>query len=256
MELRTYLNQEVQTSSASLILLIMGFASAMVDTMTVPTVKTFVANNTGNWILLSLGVVQLQHEYPELVYPVRCLVALTGSWTGSFVTGQIGHRVGMHKRWFLLAELTFESLLIYMCAMLLYTGAVHLEQTTNLVILSFLSWAFGAQGVVTKAMGVPGIVMPAVVTGAMGDLLADPNLFAPLSKNKIRNQRGAHVLIFFCGGVIGGVVLKYVDATLVLILTASVKLLGAACFLVVPGSTPGITAGLEVEREKQDVGRD
>jgi len=230
-----YLREDIRTTHVDLILLIMGFASAMVDTMTVPTVKTFVANNTGNWILLSLGTVGLQHEYPGLIFPVRCIVALAGSWTGSFLTGQIGHRIGMRKRWWLLAEFIFESLLVYMSAILLYTHAVRLSQNTNLVILFFLSWVFGSQGVATKALGVPGIAMPAVVTGAMNDLLGDPDLFVPVMKNKIRNQRASFVLVFFCGGITGGLVLKYVDAPLVLVLTASMKLLGAVCFLFVPG---------------------
>ena len=38
------------------------------------------ANNTGNWVFLSMGVVGLQGLYPELVHPVRCIVALSGSW--------------------------------------------------------------------------------------------------------------------------------------------------------------------------------
>jgi hypothetical protein len=42
MTVRTYLQEDIRTTHVDLILLIMGFASAMVDTMTVPTVKTFV----------------------------------------------------------------------------------------------------------------------------------------------------------------------------------------------------------------------
>jgi len=220
--------------------------------MTVPTVKTFVANNTGNWILLSLGTVGLQHEYPALVFPVRCIVALAGSWTGSFLTGQIGHRIGMRKRWWLLAEFIFESLIVYMSAILLYTHAVRLDQNTNYVILFFLSWVFGSQGVATKALGVPGLAMPAVVTGAMNDLLGDPDLFAPLTKNKIRNRRATFVLVFFFGGITGGLVLKHVDAALVLVLTASMKLLGGICFLAVPGVVVKSDLGVASPSSKLD----
>lgn len=122
-----------------------------------------------------------------------------------------------------------------MSAILVYTHAVDLDKSTNLVMLFFLSWVFGSQGVASKALAVPGIAMPAVVTGAMGDLLGDPKLFAPLRENKTRNQRAIFVIIFFCGGIVGGAVLRYVNAALVLVLTASMKLLGAACFLLVAG---------------------
>ena len=131
-----------------------------------------------------------------------------------------------------------------MSAILLYTDAVRLNQNTNLIILFFLSWVFGSQGVAAKSLGVPGIAMPAVVTGAMNDLLGDPDLFIPLTKNKTRNQRVVFVLLFFCGGIVGGLVLKHVDAALVLVLTASMKLLGAVCFLVVPGAVPELDSAV------------
>jgi len=162
----------------------------------------------------------------------------------------------MRKRWWLLTEFIFESLLVYMSAILLYTHAVRLNQNTNLIILFFLSWVFGSQGVAAKSLGVPGIAMPAVVTGTMNDLLGDPDLFVPLTKNKTRNQRVVFVLLFFCGGIVGGLVLKHVDAALVLVLTASMKLLGAVCFLVVPGAVlkPDSVASPSKSNEEKAVG--
>lgn len=228
--LRLY--DEIDIAHADVILIIFGFASAMVDTMTVPTTKTFVANNTGNWILLALGAVGLADEYPLLVFPVRCIVALCGSWTGSFVNGQLGRIYGVRKRWFLLANSTFEALMIWLCVILLYTNACSMFNTTNLVILFLLSWVFGSQGAVTKAMGVKGIPMPAVVTGAMGDLLSDPRLFAPLRQNRERNQRIVFLLTFFIGAIMGGIVLRWANASAVLVVTASIKLVGGFGWLL------------------------
>ncbi|KAI5475114.1 hypothetical protein MNV49_001913 [Pseudohyphozyma bogoriensis] len=188
-------------------LLLMTFSTSMVDTMTVPTMHIFVANNTGNLLLLGLGAAGLHKNYPDLVYPDRAGVALVGSWVGSFVTGLLKTRFGARRRAFLIGEFSFEGILILVCAILLYTNAVDLTQGSKLLaIIALLGYSYGAQSVSTKALGMP-TIMVQVVTGAMADLLADPKLFVPLMENKARNQRALFILTFFVGAVLGGLIL-------------------------------------------------
>ncbi|KAI5477865.1 hypothetical protein MNV49_005850 [Pseudohyphozyma bogoriensis] len=166
-------------------LMLMAFSSSMVDTMTVPLLQVFVANNTGNLLLLGLGAAGLHSSYPELVVPDRAAVALVGSCVGNFVAGQLKHVFGPRRRIYLIAEFILEALLIFISAILLYSHAIAIDSPrTILAIIAILSYSYGAQSVMAKGLGGP-TAMVQVVTGAMGELLADPKLFAPLGKNKL-----------------------------------------------------------------------
>jgi len=240
MHVHAYLNEEIKHPRVDLILLVLAFASAIVDTVTVPTVRVFVANSTGNLLLLALGAAGLKKDYPTLVFSDRTAVALVSSWVAAFTVGYLGRFFGPRTRLWLVGEFTFEAALIFISAALLYTKSVSLENETNLVVITLLGWVFGAQAVVSKALGVKAILVPQVVTGAMGDLFSDPRLFGPLRSNVPRNQRAAFVIVFFAGAAIGGVALKDVNPEMVLILTAVFKLVAALLFFVVPGAKPKI----------------
>ncbi|KAM0751362.1 hypothetical protein T439DRAFT_380343 [Meredithblackwellia eburnea MCA 4105] len=230
-----FLTEDIQSPwRIDCILLVLAFASAMVDTMTLPTIKVFVANNTGNLLLLGLGAAGLQKQYPELVFPDRAGCALAASWFGSYLTGQFINYFGKRRRFTIFTEFAFESLLIFISTILVYTKAVVLNTKTDFSIIFLLAWVFGSQGVITKTLGVPQI--PAqVVTGAMADLWSDPKLLAPLRQNVPRNQRVAFIVVFFAGACVGGTVLLKVNAELVLLLTAILKLVVAGLFFLVPG---------------------
>lgn len=123
-----------------------------------------------------------------------------------------------------------------MPAILLYTNALSLTGSTNLVVIFLLGWSFGSQSVATKFLGVPTIAVQ-VVTGAMGDLLSDPKLFVPLGANAPRNQRAIFILTFFVGSVVGGLILIHTSGPLVLFLVGVFKLIGALAFLLVPSAS-------------------
>lgn len=144
----------------------------------------------------------------------------------AFVTGHLSRRYGARTRWYLAVTFTFNSLIILICAILLYAKAVEYVEPGNyalyvfcsLSLLSFfisdlytlllgadtifsphriilLAWVFGAQPVLTKGLAIKAIPMPQVVTGTLSEIFADPNLFA--WKNDMRNQRVIFVLVFF-----------------------------------------------------------
>ncbi|KAK4705716.1 replication factor A1, partial [Phenoliferia sp. Uapishka_3] len=241
--------------------------STSVDTMTVPTIKVFVANSTGNLLLLALGAAGLHKQYPDLVFPSRAGVALATSWLSSFVTGHHMRYFGQRRRIWVMGELgkpfavrsnsnisnlsvnkskVFESLLVFISVILLYTNSIQLDNNTNLVFIGLLGWVFGA--LITKTLGVPTI--PAqVVTGAMADLLSDANLFAPIRSNIPRNQRAGFILVFFGFAAIGGTVLVKANAEAVVVVTASLKLLTALLFFWVPG----VPKKMVMDAEKGDL---
>lgn len=67
----------------------------------------------------------------------------------------------------------------------------------------------------------------------MGDLFADPNLFA--LHNTPRNQRAALLVAFFLGSLVAGYALR-VNGELVLVLCGVFKFLGALLFAFVPAA--------------------
>jgi hypothetical protein len=84
---------------------------------------------TGNLVYAALGVAQMVSIDPSAIYPVSAIVALAGSWLGSFTTGLIGNHLGRKSRGFIFADLLFQSVLIFLCVGL-YWGAARSSFTT------------------------------------------------------------------------------------------------------------------------------
>ncbi|KAL8276322.1 hypothetical protein RQP46_011288 [Phenoliferia psychrophenolica] len=163
---------------------------------------------TGNLVFLGLSIAQL---HDPTLHADRSITALCLFWLGSFVTGQIGHRVGPKRRWWLLLTSLIQCLLIFISSILLYTSTVSTEDISNLGLVVPLAFAFGSQAAAGRPLGVAPITT-VVVTSAMVDLWADKKLFAPLAGNPGRNQRVAFILVFFLGGIVGGLALVHVNA--------------------------------------------
>ena len=168
---------------------------------------------------------------------------------GSFVTGQVGHRVGPKRRWWLLFSSSIQVVLIFISSILLYTSTVSTEDISNLGLVVLLAFAFGSQAAAGRPLGVAPITTVVVTSASKSqpkhlitlttndycplvvDLWADKKLFAPLGGNAGRNQRVAFILTFFVGGIVGGLALVHVNAAFVLLLSGIVKTIAGALFL-------------------------
>ncbi|KAI5476708.1 DUF1275 domain protein [Pseudohyphozyma bogoriensis] len=158
---------------------------------------------------------------------------------GSFTTGQLAHRLGIGKRrWYLFIISLFQSIIVLISAILIYTSAITLGQPSDLALISIMSIAFGSQGAAGRLLASTPITT-VVVTSAMFDLFADKDLFAPLGKNVARNQRVAFILVFFVGTIVGGATLRHVGVPFTLVLAGIFKFAAVMLFLVAPGKTRG-----------------
>jgi len=217
------------------ILLTLSWAASCIDIFSLPSLRIFVANNTGNLILLALAVGQLKALYPDIIRPVPCIVSLCASWAGSYVSGYVGRRCGSRSRGYLFGEFCVQALATFLCAGLYYGKSIKfLDDRTEYITISLMSFTMGQQNVVVKAMKVGPTILTTVATGSMADLFSDPELFAPLTKNRPRNERAAFILTFFFGGAIGAVAFRYSSPQLSLLMTAILKMIAAFSFLVVP----------------------
>jgi len=233
--LSVWLNEDVDCRHSYILLLILSLGAGALDSMAITTLHVFIANMTGNVILLALAASNLKYQYPDLVQPTRCVVALSCFCIGAFVAGRVQKGHSTKHRGILLAFSFTEALLCYVSAILLYAHAVDLSNYSDLAIIAVLSLVMGSQQVWTRTLDCPSITVT-VLTNATCQLFADPKLFA--LHNKGRNQKAAFICIFFLGAITGGLTLRYVNAALPLIMTATFKILGAFTLVLYPGQQP------------------
>ncbi|KAI5476714.1 hypothetical protein MNV49_007372 [Pseudohyphozyma bogoriensis] len=245
-KLRAYLSDEIAFPRADLVLLLLSFATGIVDVFTFSKLGAFVANMTGNVVFLGAGIAGVQHSS---IHADRAITSMACFCAGSFLTGQLSTHVGGKRRWFLFLILCLQSLTFFITAILLYTSVIRLSSESNLALIAVLSLAFGSQGAAGRLLASTPITT-VVVTSAMFDLFADPKLFVGLKENTARNHRVAFIGVFFAGTIVGGEVMVHGGGTFTLVLAGLVKLLAAMVLLVVKGKRK------EVERpsEEEDAG--
>lgn len=66
-------------------------------------------------------------KYDPEVYPVAAVVALVGSWFGSFYSGHVGRYFGKRRRGYVVADMTFQAALIFLVAGLYYGHKIHIR---------------------------------------------------------------------------------------------------------------------------------
>jgi hypothetical protein len=77
---------------------------------------------------------------PSTIYPVSAIVALAGSWIGSFTSGLIGNHFGRRRRGFIVADLAFQSVLIFVCVGLYWGGLIQFHDgNTEYIAIALLA---------------------------------------------------------------------------------------------------------------------
>ncbi|PSS00844.1 hypothetical protein BD289DRAFT_9005 [Coniella lustricola] len=213
-------------------LLLLSFAAAAVDVFSVPFLGVFTANNTGNIVFLALSAAQLAAIDPNDVHPIAAITSLLASWAGSAASGQLGYRLGgRKKRYFVVADMVQQSLLVFLVVGLLWGGLIKSgDGRTEYIAVALLSFSMGCQNVTTKGMNGPPTMPTQVATGAMADFFSDPRVLA--ARNKPRDERIVFIVVFFTGGLVGGLAYRFYKPALCLLLTAVFKLLASGSLLL------------------------
>ncbi|CAN8106153.1 unnamed protein product [Discula destructiva] len=211
-------------------LLLLSFAAGAIDVFSVPFLGVFTANNTGNIVFLALAAAQLA-SLDNNIHPVAAITSLLASWAGSAASGQIGNCVGRKRRFFVFADLMQQSIICFIVVGLIWGNKVRSrDEDTEYVAVALLSFSMGCQNVTTKGMNGPPTMPTQVATGAMADFFSDPRIFA--ARNKLRDERLIFVLVFFTGGLVGGLAYRYYAPQLCLLLTAIFKLVAGLSLLL------------------------
>ncbi|OIW31436.1 hypothetical protein CONLIGDRAFT_631378 [Coniochaeta ligniaria NRRL 30616] len=216
------LRDDVHLSYTDLPVLACCTVSGLCDSVAFNATGTFASMQTGNTIFLALGAARLPANQPLLW--LRALVSIAAFWAGCFVFSKMRH-FHPHRKATLALSFVLQACFIFIAAALAQTaavpsfgmnrlpttlsdaeGAIRSEREDNglsLIPVALLAFQFGGQIVMSRVLGV-NEVPTNVLTSLYCDLLSDPLLVAPLSKNPKRNRRIASIVLLVAGGIAGG----------------------------------------------------
>jgi len=208
-----YQNSPPTPFRRELLLTVTTFQTGILDATTFIGFGLFVANMTGNVILLSAAITDLYPSfYPHDVTPN--IIALIAFFVGGFLTG-LYERVSRQSearqsRYFFASMTMVHCALYFIAASLIFTDTIPVDPTSSLrlIIFALLALGQGSQVVLSKRAGLPEFTT-AVVTSTIADLSANANTVQVRGKG-MRGQlrRVASVIALFVGSIVGGETFK------------------------------------------------
>jgi uncharacterized membrane protein YoaK (UPF0700 family) len=193
-----------------LLLTLTTFQTGILDAATFIGFGIFVANMTGNVILLGAAIADLyQHDVTPNI------IALIAFFIGGFLTGvceRVTHqRAAEYSRYFFASMTMIHSALYFIAASLIFTDTIPDDKTSSLrlIIFALLALGQGSQVVLSKRAGLPEFTT-VVITSTVADLSANANLSQVRGKG-LRGQirRTASVIALFVGSIVGGETFKH-----------------------------------------------
>ena len=210
-------------------LMIIAFATGIMDAVTFPDYHVFASNQTGNTALLAVGALGLG----DGIVALRDVGLSLGAFVaGGLICGQIGNSAGPMRRAWLLASNFVQTALVFTAAAL-HTRAE--SASVDLGIIAVLAFASGAQVASARTVHVPEVTT-AMVTSAYIDFLVDPEILK--KHNRSRNRRLFFVACLLFGSFIGAISYRYVSAALALFLSAASKAIVCVALIFNPGEHP------------------
>jgi len=197
--------------------------------------RVFVANMTGNIILLGIAIADLQIEVDVL--PI--LVSLAAFFIGGLITGFLErwtrqHEIG-YARWFFALITLVDCILNFISMALVFSNVVVSEKITGnmrLIIFAFLALGQGSQLILTKRAGLPEF-SNAVVTNIYLDLSADRSLFSFRGEGvRSRNRRVLCLVALLVGALIGGEIVKFKGFGIALVISGVISFITAIGWVV------------------------
>lgn len=222
----------ISPAHVDLQMIALGFFAGIVDAVVYASFAIFVSNQTGNLILLALGVAR-PHQLVVPINIAHTLCSLGSFCIGAFASGQMGHRLGCCRREWVLFTSLVQSALVMVSAVTIYTIPAAVDNYWNLFIIVALSLTSGAQVALARGLQVPEIPT-SMATAAVVDILSDTKLWK--KENIPRNRRAYFVVALFLGGLTGSYVLRASDPGPTLLFAGLCKLIISLSFLLNPSA--------------------
>ena len=211
-------------------LLVLTFATGLIDAVSFLALgEVFTANQTGNIILLGLGVAGSGGL--EVVGPLISLLAFIA---GAFAGGVLGTRLGDRHPRHMAVSLGIETGLVAAAAVVAAAADLHPGGTSADVVIALLAGAMGCRTATVRWVGVPDLPTTVNTLGLTG-LVAESPAAGGSGRGSVR--RGVAILAMLAGAIAGALLL---DASVALPLAASAVLALAVWGVYVPAARRGI----------------
>jgi uncharacterized membrane protein YoaK (UPF0700 family) len=211
-------------------LVALGFATGVTDAMSYKTFTAFASNQTGNTVLLALIITgTLSGRFSS-----TC-ASFLGFVLAGFISGQLSHLIGNHRRWWIVFNSFFQTALIFIVVILLYKRVILATDNDAYILVLLLAIACGCQVAMARLLSCPEIPT-AMVTSPFIDLLIDPKLLQ--RHNLPRNRRFFYLMFFLAGVIVGSFSYTRVNSEFTLIIAGIVKGLVTLSFFFNPKARP------------------
>lgn len=215
-------------------LLLLAFATGILDATTFAVYSVFVSKQTGNTISIALSALESQAVAQT---EQNVAISLAMFFAGAAAFGQLGNLLGPKRRLWLLLTNTIQTALVYAATALRFWGSGDSRGPFALGVIALLSFASGGQISLALCVRVPEL-NTTMITGALVQLAVDDKLFQKI--NPARNRRAAFYLSMLVGGLVGAVVGRFASATLGLLLVAVLKSVVTVMFLFNSSEQKGV----------------
>ncbi|KAF4313214.1 putative duf1275 domain protein [Botryosphaeria dothidea] len=215
-------------------LLLLAFAIGIQDAVSYPDFQCFASNQTGNTVMLAVGL--LDDRASSLMLSVPTILLSLGCFLGGVLAfGQLANLLrATHARWWLLASSLAQTALSAAAAALQHRhphAATTNATALGKAVLALLALAAGAQVAMVRELKVTDMTT-AMATAAWVDICIDPGNLAGVAKNRSRNRRAGFLLALISGSFAGAAAFKGRGSGLALLVSVVVKAVAAALFLV------------------------
>jgi uncharacterized membrane protein YoaK (UPF0700 family) len=225
----TYLNEPVRENLfLECQLLVLAFAIGMQDATSYPDYFCFASNQTGNTVLLAVGVSGIAPN----AFSIRNVgVSLSLFIAGGWVAGHLGNVFGPRRRSWLLATSFVQTCMVWAAVALQFLAPIHKTGPVAFIVLSLLAFSSSAQVAMARSLKMTEITT-AMATAAYVDLLIDPKLYS--WKNRSRNRRVVFLFTLAAGSFAGAFCTRKVHSAFSLLVSAVLKTIASLGFFLSP----------------------
>ncbi|KAK5218860.1 hypothetical protein LTR96_011151 [Exophiala xenobiotica] len=200
-------------------LLLLTFGTGVQDAISFPDFHCFASNQTGNTVILAVGLAGLGGDLFDIANVGISLALFIG---GAIMTGQIANIVGARRRAWLIFSHLLQTVMAFGAAAIAASHDVQESGPWAQSAIALLAFSSGAQVASMRPLRVQEITT-AMATAAWVDLVVDPKLFA--IHNHSRDRRALFLAALVAGSFAGAYAHFPIGSSNTLILSAVSKLL-------------------------------
>lgn len=178
-------------------LLLLTFSTGIQDAVSYPDFKCFASNQTGNSVVLAVGLA----GHDNSIFNLSNVGLSLGMFlAGAIMTGQLANLVGPCGRLWLITSHLIQTLLTFVAAIIHPAYSPSGNSPSSMGSLALLAFASGAQVASMRPFRIQEITT-AMATAAWVDLVIDPRLLR--LGNRSRNRRAGFLMALVLGSFAG-----------------------------------------------------